>query len=230
MTDLLFRKIQRRELIAKLFKVDLVKPTAYRLYEWFLKHRHMTIALLILILVWQVVMAAAMYNDFINLRQEVVAARADIESCLQMRENLIPQLVVTVGDFVKHEDTVFLHSADVRAKSINPAQDAGRTNQPEQKRAGTDSFHSFVSKLFAIAERYPELKTSESFQSLMSRAAEVEREIVEKRINYNYKAYKMNRKVTSFPEIIYAGLFGFKQVEYFRWNGEPEWVSRRVGE
>jgi LemA protein len=230
LTGLLFHKRERRELITKLFEHDRVNPTTSNLYKWILEHRQLSIVLLILIIVAKVMIAIVTYNDLVNLQQEVNNARADIESCLQMRENLVPQLVATVSDFVEHEDTVFFHSADVRANSINSGPLASESAEPGQRKVDTDNLQTSISKLFAVAERYPELKTSESFQILMSKAAEAEKEILDKRIIYNAKAYKINKKVTAFPDRIYAFLYGFKQAKYFQWNGEPEWVSRRVAE
>ncbi len=230
LTAFLSPKRKRRELIVKLFKDNHAISSFSKIQKWILQHRQIVITLLILIVVAKVIIAIAIYNQFVNLEQEVNNARADIESCLQMRENLVPQLVATVSDFVEHEDTVFFHSADVRANSISPGPLASKSAKPGQRKIDTDNLQTSLSKLFAIAERYPELKTSESFQILMSKAAEVEKEIVDKRIIYNSKAYKINKKVTTLPERIYAFLYGVKKVKYFQWNGKPEWVSRRVAE
>lgn len=230
--DFLFDKLrekEKRHLIAKLFKEGEAKSTpSSKVYKWILEHREVTITLLILIVVAKITIAIQMYNIFVNLKQEVETARADIGGCLQMRENLIPQLVATMSDFVQHEDIIFLESANVRVNSINPKLPVGQSAESHQGEAGTGKEQTFLSKLFAVAEQYPELKTSESFQILMSKAADVEKEILSKRINYNAKALNLNKRVTSFPDKLYAILYGFKQVKYFQWKGKPEWVSQRV--
>jgi len=226
--DYLFYRKKRRELLAKMFKDEQGNPTHSKIHKWILQHRKTSIAVLILLVTVKISMAIMIYNDFNNLKREVETARADIGTCLQMRENLIPQLADSMSDFFKHENKVFFHSADARAESINRRPLSGK--ESEQSTQGEDNLQALSSRLFAVAEQYPELKTSESFQILMTKAADVEKEILEKRINYNAKALNLNKKATAFPEMMYAFVYGVKPAMYFEWDNKPEWVSRRVTE
>jgi LemA protein len=153
------------------------------------------------------------YNIFVNLQQNILNIRGQIESSFQMRENLVPVLTSTVTNFVEHEDNVFTHTTETRADSVREAKvDASGGN------AG------LLSKLLAIAEQYPDLKSSEPFQLLMSKIADAETTIWQKRIEYNNIVDRYNSIVTSFPGFAYAFLFGFRRESYFKWAGKPEWV------
>jgi len=226
--DYLFYRRKRRKLLTKMFKKPKEYSTRSGIRKWILQHRKTSIAILIVLITAKIAVAIKIYNDFNNLKRAVNAAHADIDTCLQMRENLIPQLADSMSDYFKHENRVFFHSADARADSIKRGPLSGK--EPGLKTAGAESLKALGSKLFAVAEQYPELKTSESFQILMTKAADVEKEILEKRINYNAKAFILNRKVTSFPEMLYAFVYGVRPVMYFEWNNEAEWVPRRVVE
>lgn len=223
--DIFFWRKKRKELLTRMFNGGEEEPV-YEEYSRLLQKRGLLIILICVIVFLNILLGVYYYNHFVNLYQKVIAVRADIESSLQMRENLIPVLITTVSDFVKHEDDIFLHAADVRADSI-----ASGKNQPPDTKIGKgkskigDDWSNLLSKLFAVAERYPDLKTSESFQILMLKVTDAEKAIFDKRIIYNDAANKLNTTISLFPGKIVAFLFGFKQADYFQWKGEPEWVS-----
>ena len=153
------------------------------------------------------------YNLFVNLQQNILSTRGQIESSFQMRENLVPVFTTTVTNFVEHEDNIFTHTTQTRADSVKEAKvDASGGN------AG------LLSKLLAIAEQYPDLKSSEPFQLLMSKITDAETTIWQKRIEYNSIVDRYNSVITSFPGFAYAFLFGFSPESYFKWAGKPEWV------
>lgn len=199
---------------------------AYAEYErlrrkrrWLLISLGITVFLILVITVYY-------YNRLTTLQQAVFMTRADIESCLQMRENLVPVLFISVADFVKHEDDIFLHAADARARSIGTKTDSSsQSDKGKPPDKPKDGFSAFLSKLFAVAERYPDLKTSPSFQILMTQVAEAEKGILDQRIDYNDAAYKLNRALRRFPGNVYGVVFGISEVNYFEWKEEPEWVS-----
>ena len=182
------------------------------------KSREFWIVLSILVfsLVFLVGITLYYYNTFVNLHQNIQNTRGQIESAFQMRGNLVPVLTSTVTNFVKHEDNVFMHTSDTRANFVNPRPTEGGPEAAEVDR-------ELLSKLLAIAEQYPDLKTSESFQLLMSKIADAETIILEKRIEYNDAVNRYNTVVTSFPGFMYAPLFRFKEEPYFKWASKPEW-------
>jgi len=154
------------------------------------------------------------YNLFVELKQNVENAKAHIKSCLQRRENLVPVLQMALADFVKHENNVFFNVTDMRTSVRSSKSEV----QSPKSTLG-------LSKLFAVAEKYPDLKVNESFQLLMSEVSKVEKEILEKRIEYNNAVRKLNIKIDTFPSGIVSWIFGFKKALYFEWKGKPEWVT-----
>jgi len=226
-SELLYKR-KRKKLIARMFNAEYRNSRFPGIHKWVSQHRKISAAIVISLVTLQIGYAIFIYNTFNGLEREVDTAKADIGTCLQMRKNLIPQLAASMSDFFKHENTVFFHSADARAGSIKNGLLS--VKEPGLKTAGVESLKALGAKLFAVAEQYPELKTSESFQILMTKASEVEKEILEKRINYNAKALALNTIATSFPEMIYAFIYRVRTVMYFEWNDRPEWVSRRVRE
>ena len=154
------------------------------------------------------------YNLFVNLQQDIQSIRGQIGSSFQMRENLVPVLTSAVTNLVKHEDNVFMHTTDTRANFIRGEEGAAA--------AGSDE--GLLSKLLAIAEQYPDLKSGEPFQLLMSKITDAETTIWEKRIEYNNVVDRYNSVLTAFPGFVYALLFRFKKEPYFEWAGKPEWV------
>ena len=166
------------------------------------------------------------YNKFVNLKQEVRNARAKIEAALQLRENMVPALGVTLTDFITHENEVFIHATDARAESVGDKQQssAGKTTESGSSGPAGD-VDGLLSKLFAVAEKYPDLRTGEPFQLLMSKMADTEMEIFNRRVEYNAVVRQFNIKISRFPSNMFAVLFGVKPKLYFEWKGKPEWVT-----
>lgn len=199
------------------------------------------------------------YNTFVALQQRVHTARAQVDSAVQMRRNLVPVLRTVMRELVGHEDDIFLHAADVRAESIsgplrslrNLARTVGETtasnttagettasntivgntivgnttasNTAAANMAAGDQFGQLLSKLLAIFERYPDLKTGEPFQLLMSQFTDVESTVLEKRLAYNEAVNIYNTWVVSFPSGTVGRPFGFRRVEWFEPVGASEW-------
>ncbi len=166
------------------------------------------------------------YNLFVNTKQEVIEARAGVETTLQLRENMIPAILTTITEFMSHENEIFIHAADVRAKSLeNRAQPS--ESSPEQSGTPTPpvDWDKLLSEMFAIAENYPDIKTGEPFQLLMSKIADAEMEILNKRLAYNEKVRILNVRVSTFPATFFSYIFKVEPEPYFQWKGKPEWVS-----
>ena len=166
------------------------------------------------------------YNKFINLKQEVRDASSKIEAALQLRENMVPALVITLTDFITHENEVFIHAADTRAEAVgNKQQPSGGKTAESGKPAPVGEVDGLLSKLFAVAEMYPDLRTGEPFQLLMSKIADAEMEIFNNRVEYNTIVLKYNVKISTFPANIFAAIYRVKSSLYFEWKGKPEWVT-----
>lgn len=164
--------------------------------------------ILIIIVVLILIYLGSTYNSFVVLRNRVKDQWAQIDVQLKRRFDLIPNLVETVKGYASHEkDTL---EAVVKARNEYLSSDT-----PEGKIAANNDLNKVVTKLFALAENYPELKADTSFRELQTTLTETEDKISYARQFYNDVVMKYNNKVEVFPSNIVAGLFGFKTSAYF---------------
>ena len=150
-------------------------------------------------------------NGLIDLREDVEMQQSQIETTLQRRSDLIPNLVETVKGYTAHENEVFTSIAEARTKlaeSIN----SGNLSSISEANASLDSA---LGRLIAIAEDYPELKASEQFIALQDELAGTENRIAVARQYYNEKVRTYNTAVQRFPTSIVASMSGFYPMEYY---------------
>lgn len=164
--------------------------------------------ILIIIVVLILIYLGSTYNSFVILRNRVKDQWAQIDVQLKRRFDLIPNLVETVKGYASHEkDTL---EAVVKARNEYLSSDT-----PEGKIEANNDLNKVVTKLFALAESYPELKADTNFRELQTTLTETEDKISYARQFYNDVVMKYNNKVEVFPSNIVAGMFGFKTSAYF---------------
>jgi len=225
------RKKERKELIAKLMnnvENPQLQESDNRIPHKLMRRNVIIVVIIAIFVIFAIAIGIniSYYNMFVNLSQDVKDARADVETTLQLRENMVPTILTTINEFVTHENEIFIHAADVRARSLeNKPQSSGSEPNPSGSPVPADDWDKMLSQLFAIAESYPYLKTGEPFQLLMSKIADAETEILNKRVGYNKKVRELNVKVISFPSSIFSYIFKIKPEPYFQWTSKPEWVS-----
>ena len=150
-------------------------------------------------------------NGLIDLRENVEMQQSQIETTLQRRSDLIPNLVETVKGYTAHENEVFTSIAEAitkLAESIN----SGNLSSISEASASLDSA---LGRLIAIAEDYPELKASEQVIALQDELAGTENRIAVARQHYNEKVRTYNTAVQRFPTSIVASMSGFYPMEYY---------------
>ncbi|KKS80185.1 MAG: hypothetical protein UV56_C0025G0012 [Candidatus Woesebacteria bacterium GW2011_GWC1_43_10b] len=153
---------------------------------------------------------ALTYNGLIRLRNRGKEALSDIDVQLKRRFDLIPNLVETVKGYAKHEQKVL---DDVtRARSSV----AGATGNPLEREQSENVLSSTLKTLFAVAENYPDLKANANFLELQRELSDTENKIQASRRFYNTTVNDLNTKVESFPTNFIAGMFGFKQMDFFK--------------
>lgn len=162
---------------------------------------------------------APKYNQFVNLEEEVNQKEAQIETQLQRRGDLIPNLVNTVQGYASHEEEIFTDIADARSRL------SGAENVEEMAEANNE-VTSALSRLLAISENYPDLQASEQFTGLRDELAGAENRIAVARQDYNTAVQEFNRNTRTFPGNMVAGMFGFSEKPYF----EADETSRDVPE
>lgn len=163
----------------------------------------------IAILVVLVVIAIALYNSLIRSKNQVDEAWSDIEVQLKRRYDLIPNLVETVKGYAKQESSVLESVTQARSSAMN----AG-ANLPERLK-DENILSGALTKLFAVAESYPDLKSNQNFMQLQSDLTNTEDKIQASRRFYNGTVRDYNTKLQTVPTNIFASMFGFKPREFF---------------
>lgn len=150
----------------------------------------------------------SLYNGLVRANVRVDEAWSDITVQLKRRADLIPNLIETVKGYAKHEQGVF--------EQVTKARSALMNAEGVQETADADNmFTSAMKNLFAVAENYPDLKANENFKHLQDELVDTEDKIQAARRFYNGSVRDLNIKVQTFPTNIFAGMFGFKQREFF---------------
>jgi len=164
-----------------------------------------------------IVYLISIYNGLIALRNRVMNAFSQIDVQLQRRYDLIPNLVETAKGYLKHERETLeaviaaRNRAQVAAQRVeqNPA-DSGAMREL----AGAEAaLGGMLTKFFALAEAYPDLKANENMMQLNEELASTENRIAFSRQGYNDAVTSYNIKRESFPDRLVAGWFGFKVAE-----------------
>jgi LemA protein len=148
------------------------------------------------------------YNGLVRLRNRVEAAWAQIDVQLKRRYDLIPNLVEAVKGYAAHERQTL--------EAVIAARNAGMNAQgPAQQAQAENLISGALKSLFAVAEAYPELKANQNFLQLQEELTGTEGRIAYARQFYNDTVQRLNTKIQSFPANVMAGMFGFKEREYF---------------
>jgi LemA protein len=149
------------------------------------------------------------YNGLVRLRNHCREAWSGIDTELKRRYDLIPNLVETVKGYAKYEREVL--ESVVRARQ----QAVSSTGSPEsQARDETALVHS-LSRLFALAEAYPDLKANQNFLQLQNELVNTEDRIQAARRFYNANVRDLNTRTETFPSNLVASMFGFQRMEFF---------------
>lgn len=154
------------------------------------------------------VMAISIYNGLVTSRQQVRNTWAQIDVQLKRRHDLIPNLVNTVKGYATHEKETFESVVGARARATSAAS-------PTEAIAAESELTRALGRMFAVAEAYPELKANSNFIQLQSELASTEDRIALSRQAYNDAATRFNTRTEVFPNVLLAGLFGFKSEPLF---------------
>lgn len=160
------------------------------------------------ILVVVIVCMIVTYNELVRLRNKVKNAFAQIDTQLQRRFDLIPNLVETVQGVAAHEKELLENVAASRSGYINAGSVREKMAMHSQLTAGLKS-------LFAVVENYPELKANVNFVKLQDELSETEDKVAFSRQFYNDAVTIYNDRRQMFPGILVAVIFGFKEEELF---------------
>ncbi|MBC3253088.1 hypothetical protein BFS14_06015 [Serratia fonticola] len=169
---------------------------------------YLVLAAIAVVLIW----AVMTYNRFISLRRFKDDAWSGIAVQLKRRHDLAPNLLSLVRRYAEHEKDLF--------ESLSRQRSALVGNTPQVAESEKE-FSGALSRIFALAEAYPELKANENFLSLQQSLAEIEEQLQMARRYFNGTVRDFNILVESFPSLILARLFNFKADAFFELE-DPE--------
>lgn len=167
-----------------------------------------TLIAVLLILVLLGSWGAASYNSMVNKQEAVFNRYSDIETQLQRRADLIPNLVSSVKGYAEHEQGIIDSITESREKLLG----AGDIQQLSEASSALDSA---IKNLMVVVENYPDLKANTNFIQLQDELAGTENRVATARRDYNAAVREYNAMIRRFPGKFLAGLFGFEAAEYF---------------
>lgn len=147
-------------------------------------------------------------NSLIAADEEVSGQWAQIDTQLQRRVDLIPNLVAAVKGYAAHEEKIFTGIAEARSRLL-------AAKGPEAKAAASAEVTGALGRLLAVAENYPQLKANENFVRLQDELAGTENRIAVARGRYNQAVKAYNRAIRQFPGSLFAPGLGLEKRGYF---------------
>ena len=148
------------------------------------------------------------YNAVVALRQRIDKAWSNIGVVLRQRHDQLPNLVAAVRGLMTYERDVLTRVTEARAAY---APDASIPDQAETSEATTAA----VRTLFAVVERYPDIKSAANVADLQDEIERLESMIADRRELYNDQVYRYNTRISQVPGAILAPIFGWKPREFF---------------
>lgn len=147
------------------------------------------------------------YNSLVSIKNNVSKAWANIDVLLKQRHDELPKLIDTCKQYMQHEQTTLENVTKARA-----GVDAARESKDVIALSVAESaLRGGLGGLFAVAEKYPDLKADQSFKALQNRITGLESAIADRREFYNDSVNVNNVRVQQFPVLIVAKLFGFDE-------------------
>jgi LemA protein len=169
---------------------------------WLLGCGGLVLALIVLA-VGVVGWAVSVNNGLVGLQEQMKSSWAQVETVLQRRYDLIPNLVATVKGYAEHEKELFENVAKLRSQ-----WSAAQTVSEKAKAAG--EMESALARLLVVAEAYPDLKASKNFQDLQFELSGTENRISVERQRYNETVRAYNTRVRQLPTSLVASFLGFQ--------------------
>lgn len=162
------------------------------------------IGIVVILVIWII----AIYNGLVRLKNNRENAFADIDVQLKQRHDLVPQLLGAVKGYMEHERGTLDSVTQARQKAVS----AGTVNE---KIAAEKELTTALSGLNIQVEAYPDLKASNNFMQLQEELSDIENKLAAVRRFFNSATKELNISVQKFPNVIFAGMFGFKTEPMF---------------
>jgi LemA protein len=165
-----------------------------------------------------VVYCIGIYNGLVGLRENIKVAWANIDVLLKQRHDELPKLIETCKRYMQFEQETLEKVMRARA-TVNQASASGNVAAVG---AAEQQLRSGVTRLFAVAESYPELKSDQTFKQLQGRITSLEESIADRRELYNDQVNLNNIRVKVFPDVLIALKFGFQPAQLLEFSQEEK--------
>ncbi|MBN1340202.1 MAG: LemA family protein [Bacteroidales bacterium] len=164
------------------------------------------------------------YNKMVTFDEGINSQWAQVENVYQRRADLIPNLVSTVKGYAEFEQETLQNVVEARSKatSVNIDPSNMDANSLQQFQAAQDGLSSALSRLLVVVEKYPDLKANQSFLDLQAQLEGTENRIAVERRAFNTVVQDYNSYIRAFPQLFYAGIFGFDKRAYFEADSGAE--------
>ncbi|MDG2054243.1 MAG: LemA family protein [Phycisphaerales bacterium] len=165
--------------------------------------------IILLLILWAIIM----YNKLVRLRQSCKESWSDIDTELQRRHDLIPNLIQTVKGYAEHEKSTLEEVTRLRNEAV-----ADKSKSPAERAKVEDALGKASTNLIAKMEAYPDLKANQNFLQLQGELSETETRIARSRRFYNANTRDFQNGVQMFPSSIIASMGSFKgnEFEFFK--------------
>jgi LemA protein len=183
-----------------------------------MKKSWIIIIVVVVVLIGLYSMFKGTYNNMVTKSEGVDAQWSQVENVYQRRADLIPNLVNTVKGYATHEKETLEGVVEARAKATSVNIDASNLT-PQSMQAfqqAQDGLSGALSKLMVVVEKYPDLKANQNFLDLQAQLEGTENRIAVERKKFNETVRVYNTYIKTFPNNIFAGMFGFAQKPYFK--------------
>jgi LemA protein len=169
---------------------------------------------LVLLLLIPVIYVVMIYNGLVNIRQGVRKAWANIDVVLKQRHDEIPKLVDVCKQYAQFEQVTLEKVLLARNQAV-----LAREGQHVAALANAEMrLQHGLGQIFAVAEAYPELKSSHQFHALQTRISALENSIADRREFYNDSVWLLNVRIQEFPDVVLARFFNFQEAEFLRYE------------
>jgi LemA protein len=162
------------------------------------------------------------YNSLIKADQGVKNSWGNVETQYQRRTDLYNSVVKTIQGSANFEKSTLNEVIQARSRATSINVDISDSNSLAQYQQAQAQLQGSFSRLMAVAEAYPDLKTTKAFQDFQTQIEGTENRINTARRDYNNAVQPFNLKVKTFPNNIWAGIFGFKEKAYYKANPGSE--------
>ena len=161
-----------------------------------------SVIILVVVIALIVIWVIGIYNTLVHLRNNRESAFANIDVQLQQRHDLVPQLVATVKGYAQHEKNLL--------ESVTAARTAAMAATTiNDKIQAENALTQALSGLKVAVEAYPDLKANQNFLQLQNEVADLENKLAAVRRAFNSATKELNTACQSFPNVLFAGMFGF---------------------